>query len=416
MALPSRSDPWRLGPGGKCAKVAGVRAYPLFSLLLAGCTFGLQPSTPEGLAAFAVDPNDTSGGDTSGGGDTDTAPQGDAPTIDYIEPDFGPVTGGTEVTLYGTFASDVSVRVAGEEAEITSKAAKQGKLTFLTPSSPDAVAVNVQIESNGQTDRLANGFTYTPDGTGLIGLIGAVEWYDQVGTYWGSAPTDVGLGFLVPVEPGDFDWTKVYSSSPDTCASDQTYTYETDLVQADAGSGSTVQITNNGKSFTMRWDATTGQFAADSLTQADMSTGSTYDLASMSLNGANFTEYSLSPMTAVPAQFTVSAPAITGASAPQVAKGFTLSWSGGSAADGVIATLGMWDGAGTGYTETVTCYLRDDGSFTVPSGAFTKGWPVSRQLDIMVARVHFGDSTISYNNATASVMGEYIVYGAGFTK
>jgi hypothetical protein len=65
--------------------------------------------------------------------------------------------------------------------------------------------------------------------------------------------------------------------------------------------------------------------------------------------------------------------------------------------------------------ETVTCTLRDDGAFNVPSGTF-KGWATGRQLNIFVSRYKLADATIAYNNAATAVLGQYVIYGAAFTK
>ncbi len=394
-------------------------------LLLAGCGFGLQPATEEGVLAFAAADADTDI-DTDADADADTDPDADTdadtdsdiiPEIDSIDPDWGTTIGGIEVTLLGTFADDASIRVGGNEADLKTVQSNRGKLVFYTPEADSEGTVNIVLDSNDQTAKLDDAFTYYQDGTGKVGLIGAVTWVDQVGTYWGGATTDYGYAYLSPAEPGEWDWGLSYSGSLDTCTSNQSsYSYEPDIVGFPVDSGSSATLDSGSKSMRLPWNAGYGVFLVENLTAGEVGAGATYDLSDLSLTNDAFPEYTATDVVSIPASFTVSTPAIGGGVVLEVSRGFSLAWSGGSAADGVIVTLNMWNSAGNDYQETVYCHLRDDQGFNTPTSVWELGWPSGRQIDILVARYTVNPGIIPYNNASTAILGEYVVYGAAFTK
>lgn len=394
------------------------------ALLLAGCGFGLQPDNLEGIEAFAAGLDSASDADTDTDSDADADADSDTdagsdttPEIESIEPDWGTTIGGTEVTLMGTFDDDASIRVGGNEADLKSVQPNKNKLVFYAPEADSEGIVNVVLDSNDQTAKLDEAFTYYEDGTGKVGLVGAMTWVDQVGTYWGGATTDYGYAYLSPAEPGEWDWGLSYAGSLDTCTSDQSsYSYEPDIVGYPVDSGSSATLDSGSKSMRLPWNAGYGVFLVEDLTAGEVGAGATYDLTDLTLTGDYFPEYTAMDVVSVPAAFTVSTPTIAGSNPPQVSKGFSLAWSGGSAADGVIVTLNMWNSAGNDYQESVYCHLRDDQSFNTPTSVWELGWPTGRQLDIRVARYTVNNGLIPYNNASTAVMGQYMVYGAAFTK
>jgi hypothetical protein len=399
--------------------VAAVRTiYTSLVLLLAGCGFGLQPTTAEGIAALLSDTDD-GGGFSSTDADADADADVDAdvqPEIDSIEPDWGTTAGGTEVILTGTFGEDATVRVGGVEADNKSVQYKRGKLVFFTPEVGDEGVVSIVLESNGQSAKADEAFTYYADGAGLVGAVGAVSWIDIVGNYWSDTPVDYGYAFFVPITPAEFDWNRIYSGSQDACETSKgTYTYTPDAYVIDVGGGSSATLTSASKSIRMPWNATDGQFADNELTAAEYGANNTYDLSEVSFTGDEIPEFTVNGMVQTPASFSVSAPAIGGSSVVQVSQSFALSWTGGTAGDGVLVTLQLMAASGLSVDETVTCSLRDDGSFNGAGSTF-RSWPTGRQLNIVVARYDLADATIAYNNASTAVLGEYVIYGAAFTK
>lgn len=408
------------GTGLLRGKLAVVRTpHILLASLLAGCGFGLQPTTPEGIALLLA--GGDSGGFSETDADTDTDADADAdadiqPEIDSIDPNWGTTAGGTEVVLEGVFGEDATVRMGGVEADNKSVQTKRGILVFFTPEVGDAGVVSIVLESGGESAKLEDSFTYFADGTDLVGAIGSVAWVDIVGNYWVDTPVDFGYGFFVPVIPAEFEWSKLYAGGQDECESSKGgYTYNPSLEAFEMGSGSSVTLSSGAKTIDMPWSASDAQFGADEVVASQFAANSSYDLSETNFSGAEIPEFTVSGILDTPGSFSVSAPAIQGNNAPSVSQNFSVAWSGGSAGDGVLLTLQMMNSAGTTVEESVTCALRDDGAFNVPGGTF-KGWAANRQLNIFVSRYKLAQATIDFNNAGTAVMGEYVVYGAAFTK
>ena len=391
--------------------------WPLLPSVLVGCGFGLQPNTTDGLAwAFT---------DTAADADTDADTDADAdlvePQIDSVDPDRGSTDGGLEVTLYGQFNEDASVRVGGVEAEIKSIQPIRGELHFYTPEAGEAGTVNVVLDSNGETAKLSDGFTYYAEGAGLPGMVGSLQWIDIVGDYWSDTPIDYGFAYFFPIIPAAFDWGLVFAPTIDDCSSDDpddTYSYSPSLLPYDLGSGSRASIDAAGKTIDFTWDNSGGQFVNDNVAAGEFAAGATYDLTEFDpSNTDEVPSFTMTDFVRTPASFTVNVPNISGGTAPQVSRTMSIAWSGGAAADGVFITLRLMNPAGDAWQETVSCWAADDGEFNIPSDAFKTSWPSSpRQLDILISRFKLASGTIPHDSSDSAVIGQYTVYGAAFTK
>ena len=393
--------------------------WPLLPTLLIGCGFGLQPSTTDGLA-WAYPDTDT---DTDTDTDDDDDDDDDLvdPEIDSVDPDRGSTEGGLEVILYGQFNEDASVRVGGVEAELKSVQPVRGELHFYTPEAGEAGTVNVVLDSNDQTAKLTDGFTYYTEGAGLPGMVGSLDWIDIVGTYWAEEPIDYGYAFFVPIIPTEFEWGLLYAAGVDDCVSDDpadSYKYQPSLQFHNLGSGSRASIDAAGKTIDFTWDNTTGQFSNDNVLAGEFAAGATYDLTEFEPSDTDeVPSFTMTDLVRTPASFTVDVPNITGVDVPQVSRTMAIAWSGGAAADGVFITLRLMNPAGNAWQETITCAAQDDGEFNIPSDAFKTSWPSSpRQLDIQISRYKLASGTIPYDSSESAVIGQYTVYGAGYTK
>ena len=383
--------------------------------LLAGCGFGLQPTTAEGIAMMLSDSAD--GGFSDVDTDTDADVDDDLqPEIDSIEPNRGTTAGGTEVVLSGTFGDDATVRVGGVEADNKSVQEKRGILVFFTPEMGDEGPVSVVLESSGETATAEDKFTYYTDGTGLVGAVGRVTWVDIVGDYWVDPPVDTGFASAIVIKPAAFDWTKFYAASQDECESTKGgYAYNPLLESEDPGAGSSVTLTSGSAEIRMPWDTTYGQFADNDLSAAEFAPNSTYDISEVSFNNDEMPEFTVTAAVQTPGSFTVTTPNLHGDTVLRISQNFSLAWSGGGATDGVLLSLQLMNAAGTAVDEEVSCSLRDDGSFNLPTGSF-QNWIAGRQLNIFVSRFYVAGGTIDFNNADTAIIGEYMVYGAVFTK
>ena len=392
--------------------------WPLLPSLLVGCGFGLGPNTPDGLLWAYTDTAADADADTDADSDADADADLVDPELDSVDPDRGSTDGGLEVVLYGQFNDDASVRVGGVEAEIKSVQPVRGELHFYTPEAGEAGVVNIVLDSNDETAKLTDGFTYYTEGAGLPGMVGSLEWVEMVGDYW-DTPTDKGTAFFYPIMPAEFEWGLVYAPGVDDCSSDDssdTYDYAPSLTAYELGSGSRASLDAAGKTIDFSWDNTYG-FYNGNVVASEFAAGATYDLTEFDpANTDEVSSFTMTDLVRTPASFTVNVPNITGAAPPLVSRTMSIAWSGGAAADGVFVILGLVNSAGDAFQETVTCHVEDDGAFNVPSDAFKTSWPVNRQLNIQISRYKLASGTIPYDSSESAVIGQYTVFGAGFTK
>lgn len=368
------------------------------------------------LALAALGCEDPAGGRTDTAGASGQDSGAFAPAITSIDPAWDTTAGGAQVTLRGTFRADAAVRVGGAEAELRSVQPETGTLVFYAPPAELPGVVSVVLESGGGTAALTDGFTYYADGTGKIGLVGNVTWEEQVGDYWGVAAFNAGRVSLMPVEPTEFSWTDLYAPAVDTCVSSLDRDDPADLAVRDPGEGSVAHLAADTLALDAVWSPRDLAFVAEDLDDAAMPPAQTWDLTGFTLATAAWPAWSAPALIAPPVAFGVITPAIAGATPPRVAESFPLTWTADAPGDAVFVTLGLYNASASAYQEKVTCWLADDGAFTVPAGLWKGGWAADRQLDLFVSRVILGGAPISFDHSEAAVLGEYQVYGAAFTK
>lgn len=394
-------------------------------LLLAGCGFGLTldtglgdgPGGPGGPGdSGGPDDTDTNGGgdtddDTHTGNDTDTDtddPGDEAVAVESVTPDYGTTAGGIEVTIRGgPFDSATRVSFGGTLGTVVSTSNNQ--VTVRTPATSTEGEVDVVVTTQGGSGTLTSGFMYFEDGTGKAGVLGSLAWYDQVGTYWDGTPQDFGSAWFLFTAPTDVKYWELYASSLDTCASE--YIWNGDLYYYDTGLSRVNLQLATGATLEFTWDATEVAFVVDDLPNNRYTQGQSYDLPSIA--PTDMPSFSVSDIVQAPSSFSVSSPNLAGSTPPTLSKSLSLSWSG-SGGDAMVALLMLHDASGA-IAETVTCAMRDDGSFSVPGSTWTR-WASNRQLDVLVGRVKAGTGTVPFNNADSEFAGVYWVYGAGFTQ
>jgi len=253
---------------------------------------------------------------------------------------------------------------------------------------------------------LTSGFTYYEDGTGKLGILGQMEWYYFVGSYWSQ--TDEGNASFFLSTPTDMEFWEFYARSLDSCESE--YVYSGSIYYYEPALSRATLTGPTGSTLAFPWDATNGQFAMTTLSSANYIQGGSYDLDPIEPDG--FPLFDVPNVLRLPSSFNVTAPAISGSAPPRVQRSsFNLQWSG-SGGDAMLAILAMEDAAGTGFSETVTCAMRDDGSYSVPSTAWTS-WAANRYIHILVGRLVMPSGTVPYNNADSGFAGIYWVYGVG---
>jgi len=370
-----------------------VLPYLLALVLAPGCSFGiydpdhpfLDTSSPDTEGDADTDTDTDSDADSDADSDSDSDSDADGLTVTSVTPAYGTTAGNAQVVIAGgPFDNSVSVRFGGSAATIDSVTASQ--IHLHTPSASVEGAVDVQVTTDAGSGTLTSGFYYLEDGTGKVGVLGAHSWYHFVGSYWGNPPpTDFGFSDFTFITPENVDYSKFYAASLDTCSANYSYSGP-DLYIYDFGLSSAGLTAPDGSTITLPWDNTAGEFLLDSISNAQFQQAGSYDL--QTVTSSEFPSFA------------------------QSALSFTWTGTGG---DFVLLELALVNSAGTGYQFDVTCAVRDDGSFTVPSSAWPS-WATNRQMDILVGRATSGLGTVPYNNADSGYVGIYWLYGAGFTR
>ena len=396
---------------------------PALLLLFPGCGFGLtytvfdDTGVPVKDTDADTDTDSDTDGDTDSDTDTDSDSDVDALRVDSVTPEYGTTAGGQSVTIAGgPFDDTVSVRFGGVSATIDSVTSTE--VHAHTPAYSTEGSVDVSVTTDSGTGGLTGGFYYILDGAGLTGVIGSMEWYDMVGTYWGGTPTDFGYSSFYFTEPVAVEYWEFFTGTLDTCVSAYTPSLP-DVYYYDYGVTSATLTAPDGGTLRYTWDATAGWFDAGDLSNGDFDQNSSYDLNT--ITPTDFPAFDAPDIMRTPASFSVSSPAISGSTPPAINRSsFSLTWTG-SGGDAMVAYLGRdlhEQPAGSGnyvYTELATCALRDDGSFTVPSSVWT-GWAANDQMDIILGRLVTPTGLVPYNNADSQFVGIYWVYGAGQTR
>lgn len=409
---------------------------PCLLLALPACGFGLAPYDTLGVDGDAdtdtdsdtdtdtdsdtdsdtdtdTDSDTDSDTDTDTDSDTDTDTDTDVGlTITSLAPTYGSNAGGTTVQINGgPFDSSAEATFDGVAARTTS--VTSSTLTVVTPASSAEGAVAVGVSGSAGTASRANAFSYWQDGAGLTGAVGSFEWMEMVGGYW-KTPSSWGYSFFGFISPTDFQWRDLYSPTIDTCQLN--YSSSVSISTYDPGTTSLQLTRSSGSPISYAWDSTDGWFLANTtgdLTASQFGSDTSYTL--------DITSSSDFPVTTVPTfiktprtGLTVSSPAIAGASAPNISRGQTFSWSGGSA-DYTLIDLQMRNEAGTATAAAVTCVVNNDGSFTVPSSVWSS-WPTNRIVDVYVGQVVEGTGTLPWNSSTSRLAGISWKYGAGISR
>ncbi|MDP2314420.1 MAG: IPT/TIG domain-containing protein [Pseudomonadota bacterium] len=391
--------------------------------LLPGCQFGLEQLILEdgprgGSGDTSIDETDTdtdadSDTDTDSDTDSDTDTDTDADTdsellnVRDVTPAYGTTVGGTQVVITGgPFDSSATIRFGTAVATRVSVSANE--IVVQTPAQTAEGMVDVSVTTSDGTGALTSGFTYYEDGTDTYGLIGSMEWVHYVGSYWSG--TDEGSASFYLTPPTDIDYWELYSRTLDSCGSEYVgpdlYYYEPALSSASL-------TLPSGGTLAFPWDTTTTTFAARAVTSAQYVQGGSYDLDPMQPDG--FPLFDVPNVLTLPSSFTVSAPAMSGGTPPNLTRSaLNLTWSG-SGGDAMVAILALRNAAQDDWDETITCAMRDDGSFTVPSATWNR-WTSARYVDILIGRVKMASGTIPYNNADSGFAGIYWNYGLGRTQ
>ncbi len=382
------------------------------ALSLVSCHLGLEYQSLEhdskGNPIFDTDADaDADGdGDSDGDGDTDADSDADGDiSITGVEPYYGTTAGGQSVTITGgPFDASADVKFGSNSATVQNYGTSS--LVVSTPSASGEGSVDVTVTTDADSGRSEDGFYYFEDGTGQAGLVGAIGWYEYLGDFWVD-PTPFGTAWISIMVPDDFHLWDWYAPSTDSCV-DDTWTSSDKIYVYDLGVNTITIRPSSGSSSTLTWDSYALQYANDDLSGNQFQSNATYDLDT--IESDKMVPIEVNQLARTPSSFSVTSPNLTGSTPARVSRdSFTIRWSG-SGGDAVVIMAFMYNSAGTSIEQTVYCVASDDGTFTIPSTAWS-GFSSGRYIQLAIQRMTEDGGTVGYNNSESRVVGAYTLVG-----
>ncbi len=388
---------------------------PLAGLLGLGCNLGLEFEVlgwdSNGDPIFDTEEGDADA-DADADGDTDADADADADgdadsdiSITSVDPYYGTTTGGETVTINGgPFDSSATVRFGSNTASVQNYGTSS--LVVTTPSNSSEGSVDVVVSTDDGSGSAEDAYFYFEDGSGQAGMVGEIGWYVYLGNFW-KDPTPFGFAWLSVMVPDDFHLWDWYAPSMESCVndswtpSDKIYVYEIDQRTI------TIRPTS-GSSTTLTWDNSALQWAYEGMSASQYQANTTYDLDT--IESTDFVPIDVSRLAKTPSTFTITSPTMTGSSPSRVSRSsFNINWSG-SGGDAVIIMAFMYNSAAKAIDQSVYCVANDDGSFTIPSSAWS-GFSSGRYIQLVVKRMVEQGGVVTYNNSESRVVGSYANVG-----
>lgn len=408
------------GPRGYLVDTGGrtLRLGTLALVLLSGCGSGLTAIAPGDTSADA----DTDA-DSDSDADADTDADLERLQITGVQPASGSNAGGYQVTISGgPFDGSASAVFVGDTESVTATVVSvaDDSLVVEVPATANIGEAAVRVVTDTHAGNRPSSFTFFEDGAGRYGVVGGIEVFHQVGTYWSTAAHDTADAFMFFVAPQAAGYAEMYfapsRSGDGTCALDygggSTWTDATyflpgtpDLRIA-SGAGAPLAIDQS-------TDAQYPWFYGSTLRPDAVTLGADWNLVLVNGDG-DLPRFHVDGIAHTPDAFVLTSPDMTGDVPPSVRKAIQLNWIPGTEPNRyVVATLYRYDVDTQAVADTVTCAMRDDGQFTVPGTLWTD-WVEGAQISIIVGRVVETDATLSYNNARSGMVGATFVYGAAW--
>ncbi len=331
-------------------------------------------------------------------------PPGPVPGVDSVEPTFG-VPGDTVIVNGSNFDQSARVFFGQSEAEVLG-----GEPTGMRVVVPDGseAQLDLRVQTDSGEGVLQDAFWRLEDGQGLAGITGFFEYSAYVGGYWGDPPDPTAAFRATLLHPSDFSWEDLYAAGVDQCALN--YEFSGDFSVLDAGLDTITMQGQGSQPLTLAWDPKTYFFEV-AVADEDFVFDERFDLQTVQPD--NYPSFEAQDLLRTPTStFTVSQPAIEGASAPTIGRSFTMEWSGGSA-DLLAVTIGR-SGSDGGVAEVISCLADYDGSFTVPD--LWTDWNEEGVVYLWISALRLADGTLPLNGAHSGMVGMYTKVGAGFAE
>ena len=386
-------------------------------LALAGCGLETYNETgvvtdPEGDADTDADGDSDSDADGDGDSDADSDSDSDSDTdmsINSVTPDWGTTAGGTVVTINGTFAASSGEVLFGTESGSV-QSWNNSSISVTTPSQSGAGLYDITVNSGSNQVVQTEAFTAYEDASGQASVLGSMNWWDYNENVY-EPGLDYGDSVMFMNVPSDFHWWELYAASQDSCSDNfvssnplNVYTdFEVPQVQLKQGS----------RTVSMDWNSASLGWVGEYTTSA-LSQGSAYDLQTVS--SAVYPSFSITDATRGPKAFTVTSPSAVSGSIQSLSRtNLTFNWSA-SGADAILINIvvtptGQW----TDKVHDVTCWAKNDGSFTVPSSLFSQ-WGNGSIAYLIIGAAKEGSGTNPIDNGDARIAGIYWRVSAAYTQ
>lgn len=383
--------------------MSAARLLPLLFASACG-VFGLDP-VADGVPADSAAPSPCTGLCVQG-----------------VNPDWGPLAGGTAVEVQGGgFGADAQVLFGSQPVETTVLDA--GRLVVTTPEARVEGAVNVTVQSGGQSDTLYDAFTYldgggggddsggSGDNRGLVsGLVELSYFVVACPSCFGASSYldySVAAAFHAPVEGSWLSWMPALGS----CANDPSPTALSGQTQ---DVGDRVYLNSGAVSLALRRGGSGSAviYQATALEQTDWVKNGAWDLELPEL-GAEVTGVAHGPQifdTITPTALLADGAQAFSATINRSSARFT--WSPAGVADGFVVRLDVYSSNGASYLGSVLCHASDSGSLTVPSGALS-GYPSRALLAVWVYRLQIGGAERSDDGSTVESAASIGLLGTG---
>lgn len=350
--------------------------------------------------------DDTGDIDADTGGDTGDEVLLDPPALIGLSPAFGPRGGGTVVTVEGQdLAADAEVRFGATAAVVQS--GTDTALSVVTPAMAAAGTVDVSVTQPGGEDVLVQEYTFLDleDATGRVGFLGALQWFDLRGGYWGGQPDYGVVQLWVPELSDGARYRDRFAPGVDQCASDRFSASRGTTV--DLSGASALLSSSTGSALALPFDSDLGKLDKD-IGSGELAAAATFDLTFHDLWG--LPDFTIADLAETPPAFSLTTPDLDGGSPDWVEiDELDLSWSAGGA-DAVVVYIVRSSARDGTIQETLTCLATDDGAFSIPTSAWS-GWDHGDVLHVFVGDMREKEASVPLNNGTSSVAGISWVVG-----
>jgi hypothetical protein len=386
-------------------------AMSLLLLALAGCfvTSG-EIDDKIGLVADTDVNGDT---DTDADTDSDTDADTDADTdtdlgdieVVSVDPPQGVLSGGETVvvTVDGLADDEFEVRFGSKLAEILD--IDGDEITVASPGSRSEGWVDVVVTQDERLGFLADGWYYWDDGEGLTSVIGELTWMSYQGDYWAD-PSPQFYGWFGFVHPSTIDAETLFGTADDTCARDYD-PYDFDYYDPGAESAT---LSGDGGDLTFAYDGPL--FTTDSVPGLEDDDPSALEVPlTLEMDATDpWPDLDVEGFTAPLESIRITSPSVDGASVTFVSESFALNWTTTTTGDVAFAQLYRVDGITGDVADVVTCRMRDDGRFQVPSSVWSD-WNFGDGVQIGVGRAVVGTATLPNTHGEVQVATELVSIG-----